>query len=435
MARLQGCCAEIEETTPGLLNRFAGRARAEIRHNSLDIAARFGNGLIEQKKATNTFDEIQPLHRFGLLLAALLLACNVLAAQEQTSQSKQSSLLITGRILAETGQPNPDPVSLSLFCEGRPFKAVHTDTRGYFEITLAPGSDDADADLNASDSISPASGSLSFQGISRGFHADGGSNLSLTGCELRVSAAHYQPITHTLSGPVDFGRIEVGTLQLTRLVRVNDAVIDVNSLMVPESARKEFDRGEKDARGNRLVPAIQHMRKAVMEDEKYAAAWSELGNLYGRSAETDQARQSFQKAIAADPNCVPAYVGLANVQLQTSQDESAVETAGKALELDSGNGFAKLIQAMGDFNLHHLDAAEKTARELETGTHTDVPQLHALLAEIYLQQRNPSGATLEIQAYLKEAPQGEFAARMRANLQRLEVSSPDSLAQAGPPAR
>ncbi len=259
--------------------------------------------------------------------------------------------------------------------------------------------------------------------------------MSLTGCELRVSAANYQPITHTLSGPVDFGRIEVGTLQLTRLVHVNDSVIDVNSLLAPESARKEFDRGEKDARGNRLEPAIQHMKKAITVDENYAAAWSELGNFYGRSAQTDQARQSFQKAIAADPNCVPAYVGLANVQLQTSQDESAVDTAGKALELDSANGFAKLIEAMGDFNLHRLDAAEKAARELETETHADVPQLHALLAEIYLQERNPSDATLEIQAYLKRAPQGEFAPQMRADLQQLEASSPDPLAEVGPPAR
>ncbi len=218
MARVQGCCAEIEETTPGLLSRFAGRTRAEIRHNSFDSAT---------------------LHRFGLLLAALLLACNVLAAQEQTSPGKQSSLLISGRVLAETGQPSPDPVSLSLFCEGRPFKAVHTGTQWLASrLRLRQCSDDADADSSASDTVSPASGSFSFQGISRGFHADGGANVSLTGCELRVSAVNYQPITHTLSGPVDFGRLDVGTLQLTRLVHVNGSVVDVNSLLVPESARK-----------------------------------------------------------------------------------------------------------------------------------------------------------------------------------------------------
>ncbi len=169
MARRQVCYAEIEETTPGRLSRLAGRTRTEIRQNSLDDAARPRNILVEQKKARNTIHEIQPLRIFGLLLAVLLLTCNVLAAQEQTSQGKQNSLLITGRVLAETGQPNPDPVSLSLFCEGRPFKAVHTGTQGYFEITFAPGSDDADADLSASDTVSPASGSFSFQGISRGW--------------------------------------------------------------------------------------------------------------------------------------------------------------------------------------------------------------------------------------------------------------------------
>lgn len=414
----------------------------EAWHRSLDEVASSRIALIEPKLAKNSFDQIRRPHKLVLLFALLLLACNIVAAQEQTSQGSsnggnsatQASLLITGRILAETGQPSPDPVSLRLFCDGRLFKGVHTDSNGYFELTLASGSDDGNADINASDGVFLTSGGPAFQGFPRGFRSDGGSDPSLIGCELRVFAANYQPITHTLSGPVDFKRIDVGTLQLTRLVRVNGSAIGVNSLMVPDRARKEFDRGEKDVRSNHLQSAVEHMKKAVAEDENYAAAWSELGNLYGRSAQTDRARQSFQKAIAADPNCVPAYVGLANVQLQDFQDEIAIETAGRALELDSNNELARLVQAMGDFNLHRLDAAEKSARELETGTHAEIPQLHALLAEIYLQKRNPPDAAAEMHAYLKEAPQGEFAAQMKASLQQLEASS-GPLAQADRPAR
>jgi tetratricopeptide (TPR) repeat protein len=138
--------------------------------------------------------------------------------------------------------------------------------------------------------------------------------------------------------------------------------------------------------------------------------------------ETEKARGAFEKAIAADAQYIPPYLSLAALHLQSQQYEKAVETAGKALELDPSIGYASFIQAVGNFNLNRLDAAEKGAREAEKGPHENMAQLHALLADIYVQKQDYTNAATQMRAYLKESPQGQFAGQMRKDLEQIEKS-------------
>jgi hypothetical protein len=52
-----------------------------------------------------------------------------------------------------------------------------------------------------------------------------------------------------------------------------------------------------------------------------------------------------------------------------------------------------------------------------------LPQAHVLLADIFLQKRDYSSAAEEIRAYLKEAPQGEFAGKTKQLLEQIEKSA------------
>ena len=133
--------------------------------------------------------------------------------------------------------------------------------------------------------------------------------------------------------------------------------------------------------------------------------------------EIEKSRQAFEKAIAADPHYIPPYLGLAQLELQNQEFEPAVETAGKALELDPSIGVANFIQAIGNFKLNRLDAAEKSAQMAEKGPHQNMADLHALHAEILLQKQDYPNAAAQMRAYLKEFPQGRFADQMKKDLQ------------------
>jgi tetratricopeptide (TPR) repeat protein len=194
--------------------------------------------------------------------------------------------------------------------------------------------------------------------------------------------------------------------------------------LAPSNARKEFDQAVKDLRGNKVPQATQHLERAVGAYDKYAAAWHELGRAYGAAGQTEKARLAYEKSVAADSKYAPPYVGLAAMDLQDQNYEAAADKITQAAELDPTilMGVAGYVQAVANFRLNRLQAAEQGALAAEKGPHQNTPQLHALLADIYLRTGNDFAAAAQIRAYLKEAPQGPLVAELREHLQRIEKS-------------
>jgi hypothetical protein len=330
-------------------------------------------------------------------------------------------MYVNGRVLMDTGHPVPEPVSVALRCGMRPLQVINTDLKGYFQFTLGSGNQ-SNMDISASSNAraSQAGNGMQFPGSdARRF---GDSQNILTGCEVRVSVGGFQPATKIITDRGDITGIDVGTLRLTRVAGVTGSSISITSLLVPDGARKEFEKGDKEARNNHVDSATQHMEKAVAQYDKYAAAWNELGNLYASKREIEKSRKAFEKSISADPHYIPPYLGLADQELQNEEFELAIETAGKALELDPSIGVANFIQAIGNFKLDRLDAADKSAQMTEKGPHQSMPDLHALHADILMQKGDNSNAAAQMRAYLKEFPQGRFADQMKKSLQQIEQS-------------
>jgi tetratricopeptide (TPR) repeat protein len=324
-----------------------------------------------------------------------------------------------------TGQPVPEPVSVGLSCGTQFRQAIYTDPKGYFEFTLGAGPQ-SNMDMSASNETR-GGGNMGLPG---GMGGTGYPGNRLMGCELQVSVAGYEPLTKDITDPGDITGVDAGTLQLRRLAGVEGSSISVTSMLVPGNAHKEFDKAESDLRSNHVASATQHLEKAVSKYDKYAAAWNLLGGIYSSSGEKEKASQAYAKAIASDPHYVPPYVGLASLQLQDKEYESALETAGKALALDPRIAVASFLQAAADLSLNRLDDAEKSARNAEQQPHQSIPQLHAMLAQIYVQKKDYANAAAEMRAYLKEAPQGHFAAEIKKSLEEIDKSSAASL---GPP--
>jgi tetratricopeptide (TPR) repeat protein len=162
-----------------------------------------------------------------------------------------------------------------------------------------------------------------------------------------------------------------------------------------------------------------------------------LGKLYAANQEMDKARQSYEKAIAADPKYAPPYVGLGGLQLDARDYEGALESIGRAAEADPTitTGVAGYIQGIANFRLDHLDAARESLLQAEKGPHSEFPQLHVMLADIYLSKQDSSNAATHMRAYIKEAPQGPFAAEVRAKLDEIDqAASTEPGGSGGPPA-
>jgi hypothetical protein len=325
----------------------------------------------------------------------------------------------------DSGQPVPEAVSVALGCGMRSLQVIQTDLKGYFQFTLGAGTQ-SNMDMSASNDSRMSRGNGGVQSFGGPGGSVGGAQSMLTGCEVHVTVPGYMPLTKTITDHADMTGVEIGTLHLTRLAGVAGSSISVTSLLVPDGARKEFEKGDKDARNNHIDSATQHLEKAVAQYDKYAAAWNKLGNLYAANKEIDKSREAYEKSIAADPHYIPPYLGLATLELQNQEIEPSVETAGKALELDPSIGVANYIQAIGNFRLNRLDAADKSAQMAEKAPHQGMPDLHALHAKILLQKQDYPNAAAQMRAYLKEFPQGRFADEMKKDLQQIEQSVADA---------
>ncbi len=339
----------------------------------------------------------------------------------QTPNQMPTPLYVNGRVLlTDTGKAAPEPVSVQLFCGVDLLQVIQTDLKGYFQFVLGAGPQ-SNANLSAADEtpITMAGGG----GIgSAQTYGRSGSFGNLTGCELRVSVDGYQPASHVISGPPDLSSIDAGTMRLVRIAGVQGSAISVTSLAVPSGARKEFEKGDKDFRNHKLTSAAEHLQKAVVEYDMYAAAWNELGGIYVGNHDTEKARVAFEKAIAADPKYIPPYVHLANLQFESQQYEDALTTSGKALDLDPRIELASFIQALANFRLNRFDAAQKIALEVQKGPGPIYPQWHALLADIFLQKKDLASAADQMRAYLKAAPKGSLAPQMKKSLDQIESS-------------
>ncbi|MBI4441848.1 MAG: tetratricopeptide repeat protein [Acidobacteria bacterium] len=293
----------------------------------------------------------------------------------------------------------------------RSMQAIHTDLGGYFTFTLGTSGPQGNMDFSASNEGSMMSRSM--DDMSRNYRD------SLTGCELRITLPGYHPLTHTITQHTDMGRVDIGTLRLNRLGNVKGSAISVTSLLVPKNAEKEFEKGLKELQKNRPDRAQPFFTKAIALYDKYAAAWNELGRTYIAANENEKAVQAFEKAIAADSDYIPPYVNLATLQAQAQQWERSIETAGKVLELDPSIGFARFLEAVGHYNLNHMEDAEKSAREAVKVPDLNLPQVHALLAEIFLRKEAYSDAAAQMRAYLQQSPQGQYAEQMRQSLEQI----------------
>ena len=344
----------------------------------------------------------------------------------QPNRGLQTPMYVEGQVIDDSGQKPSDAVSVKLSCGMRTMQTVKTDIRGYFRFSLGLNNQ-SNIDLGAADegAAPPLGGPGGGFGGMGGFGGFGSSGESLTGCDVRISAGGYMPIDMPITDTASLGVIDVGVFHLQRIAPAAPGSVSATSLMVPNNARKEYDQGIKDLQNNRVPQSTQHFQRAVTLYDKYAEAWTQLGRTYAASHDTDKAQQAFEKAIAADPRYAPPYISLGAVKLERQDFEGALDSVGKAAELNPSitTGVAGFIQGLANFELQRSDAAEQSLLQAEKGPHAATPQLHVILADIYLDKKEDATAASHIRAYLKEAPTGPFADEMKQKLDQIDAAS------------
>jgi tetratricopeptide (TPR) repeat protein len=349
-----------------------------------------------------------------------------------TPQGMRVPVPISGRVMVDDGAPPPETVVIERVCNGNARAEGYTDRKGYFSIDMgadrgvlqdASTSSDRYNDIETHD-----------PGQSRMSSGLGEAELSdqrYRNCDLRASLPGYRSQVVSLANHGVLDNPDIGTIFLHRLGNVEGRIISAISLAAPKDARKAFEKGSDQAKKNKLDDAMKNYRKAVDVYPQYAAAWLELGKLQAAKGQADAAHQSFDAAVQADSKYLNPYLELSRLDLGAKNWRELADVTGRVVTLDPFDYPQQFFfNSVANYNLHDMDAAEKSAREAEKlDTQHHYPQASHLLGVILAQRQDYTGAASEMRTYLKFASGAADAATVRAQLDQLEKLS----AQTAPP--
>jgi tetratricopeptide (TPR) repeat protein len=324
-------------------------------------------------------------------------------------------LPISGRVVADDGSSLGHAAAVETVCNGVERVEAFTDSRGGFSFQFGERNPGVFQDASIPQGGPAARLSAPSRASSRPW--------DLMSCDLKAKVPGFLSESIRLS----WGDSNVGAILVHRMGRVEGNVISVASLAAPKEARKAFDRGEERLGRREFEEARRSFEKAVEIYPGYASAWQELGRIQLASRQTEQARGSFEAAIKADPEFIGPYLALALIEEGGREWTDLLGTTNRALKLDPyGYPQAYYLNAVANYNLQNLDAAENSAREAEKlDPHGRFPGTRRLLGLILVDRRDYVQAADQMRGFLQFAPDSPHAAEVRTQLSEIERSTAD----------
>jgi Flp pilus assembly protein TadD len=334
--------------------------------------------------------------------------------------SSSRPLFFDGRVQFDDGTTTTTEVRIERVCGGTPYMQAHADAHGNFAFQLGTN---AAVDADASE------GTPLTNGERPSGNPNGMSPLALRnstfGCEIRAAYPGYRSDVFEIPQAIDADGVHVGTLVLHRLAAVQGTTLSVTTALAPKKAQKEYEKGVSAARKGDFEEAEKHFGSATEIYPKFAIAWYALGEVNQRESRTDAARQAFQSAISSDNRYVSPYNQLALMAGQEGKWEEAADYSRKALDLNPVEfPSAYWYNAVSNFQLKRMDAAEKSALELlKLDTTHRYPQAEGMLGNIYLMKGDNAKAGEHLRAYLALNPNTKDAESVRHALDRIDEAN------------
>jgi hypothetical protein len=357
--------------------------------------------------------------------------------QPDRQPARPQVLFVSGVIVQEDGSPIPSGVVIERICGGRVTREGYPDSTGHFSFQIGGTGRSASVLPDASDESGAGADLFSGRGSQLSANSsalDRQVPTSLMGCEIRARLAGYTStrVNIELSGPV--GNLDLGTILLCRVSRVQGTLVSATDLAAPKPARKEFARFEETYGKKDLPAAERHLKTALEKYPNYAAAWFGLGQLYWDLGRPDDARAALSKAIEVDPKYVGPYVHLARIAAVQQNWESAADLSARAIELDPVAFLdAYYLNSAANYYLKRLDAAERSGKKAaQMDSLHRIPQVHLILADICQRRHDSTGAVEQLQRYLAIAPDSKQAGRVREQLKTMQEDGASPVATTQP---
>ncbi|MGH9741525.1 MAG: tetratricopeptide repeat protein [Candidatus Acidiferrum sp.] len=328
-------------------------------------------------------------------------------------------MFLTGEVATDDGARLPNNVMVERVCNDRVRQQVYADPAGTFSMQLGSVTDsalDASAEGNSQTALP---GRYSDTGIPR---------QQLANCELRASASGFQSREVSLVALDSVGKnVEVGSIRIHRTAKVEGETLDAAAYKAPKDALTAYLKGLNAQRRGKLAKAQKYFERAVAVYPVYAHAWFQLGAILEKENEKDAARAAYIRATTVDARYPQPYLPLAVMASEEGNWREVIHLTDSILVYDSFkdlNGYtveldpfdwgeAYFYNALANYNVKNFADAERNAAKAEHLLARS-PELHLLLAQIFVRKNDYAAAIPELQTYLDLVPHANNVDQVRA---------------------
>lgn len=229
----------------------------------------------------------------------------------------------------------------------------------------------------------------------------------------------------TVKGPLPpEQKVEEGCF-LPPLTIVHSALSNASDLDAAPKGKKDYRSACNAVHSQKWPEAERHLRKAVEQNPKYAAAWVTLGQVMQFRQQGDEARAACTQAAVADPTYLPAQLCLADIVAQKQEWEQVLKFSQRAMELNpASDPHAYFYAAHAYLKLNRLTEAEKNAlKAVEIDKENLEARAHFLLAQIYEVKGDSAQELEQLRQYLKVVSDPQDAAMLKKYLADLEAKA------------
>lgn len=170
-----------------------------------------------------------------------------------------------------------------------------------------------------------------------------------------------------------------------------------------ESA-KGFDAAMKHVRDKNLDKAAAALTDVIAKDPKDYEAWTELGTIYFKRDNLNDAEACYFKAIEQKKDYVVALLNLGKLYITQKKADNAVLVLSTAVKVNAASadvqhylGEAYLLAKKGSMAVTHLNEAIRLAP-------TEKAEVHLRLAALYDAAKQKDRAAAEYKAFLAKKP-------------------------------
>ena len=306
----------------------------------------------------------------------------------------QGANVLEGKVITPAGQQPTNPVRVKLTFNGRQIHETFTDLSGRF----------------------------SFPGLVRGRY-----QLLAEGDGLSFETTTVYADVAAFGGSQTFTQ-DIQLRPVRHKPAAQPGVVNAFSQNVPAAAKQALDAGLKSAEEGKTQAAIDNMRKAIQIFPEYFDAHLQLGNVFLKIDQLQEAIAELDKAREINPNDERAYQSFGLLLMKQRNFAVAVEIFAEAARLNPENPMnavmratALIHQAAGseEDRSNRLSRAEIALSQAANLSQNKLKPDSMTMALFYELKGEPERAAAELEAYMKKTPQLKNSPALQNEIKRL----------------